>query len=878
MANFTWIGASVGYLTVASNWDDLTTGQDPSPVVPGALDNVTLGNAEVFGSGQLASATNGSLDGTFTIGTVFGTDFVAGSFAVRQYVGSNIYVGAGYTNIQTLSLSALNDSQPEQVIVDGTLDVGSTNVIFPYEYIINVGSTGALDIGGTLNALGNLIIGKTATLNIDLAGSSYPFGYHVIEAPTLDVLGTIKTSYTDFEASEFNNFGGSVIGSGQIEVLSGGYAFFDSAIDSSNLNFVEDSNANLVFAFINGVGPTITMAGNDYLGLNGLLDVVRASPTISAATVIMTGGTNDISMRRTSGNPENVTLSGFAPTDEINLQLGSNNYTGSSVTYMNDGANLGVLDVYNGGSLLGSIVLEGDYSTATFDDFNGIITVTEPPPTEAVTLNPATISPTITTPINTYGLVGTYGGTPEPIGAALFGAPGTNFTIQNKTLIESDSSNSFAAGIVLTDSGTITNTGTIIGANGIDIFDAGNTSGAYVENTNFIDATLATGIYLQANGSALNTGFLKATTTGENLAGGGYAYNSGTITAATGIALRGGTGNYAYNSGLISTNGDGILLAAPGYVSNTGTIIAGGDGIHLTTSASAYNSGTIIAATGIALDAGGTVTDHGTITALTGDAISFATGAANLLIIDAAAKFTNPVNGGGGELELQATPKTTGIFAAGQFTNFTTIAIDKAATWDITGATTLATTIINNGTIKESATDTLTLTGALEGTGLVKLGKKTLTLDGPVATTQKIAFSGTSETLNLGDPSAFAATINSFALGDTIDLTGIARTSITKSHFAGGVLTLTEATGKIKMTFASPKNFGTETLTLFKDGAGTGIRLAAVAAFPAANPWYGAALPAATSSYASVATPGPLTPTPSWSTLSQLIPTATFNS
>ncbi len=595
----------------------------------------------------------------------------------------------------------------------------------------------------------------------------------------------------------------------------------------------------------------------------------------------MSGGTNQIDLTRYIDSPENLTLSGFGPTDEIGIDYFSHNtYTVvTSVTYTSESANSGILSLFDGTTLLGSIVLEGNYSTATFDDFNGAITVTEPPPPgEAVTLNPATISTTITTPINTYGLVGTYGATPELVGAALFGAPGTNFTVQNKTLIESDTSNSFAAGIVLAAAGTIQNTGTIIGANGIDIFDAGNTSGAYAENTSTIHATLGTGVYLQASGTALNTGIITAAATGENLAGGGYAYNSGTISAATGIALRGGTGNYAYNSGLISSTGDGILLAAPGYVSNTGIIVASGDGIHLTVNASAYNSGTIIAGTGVVLGAGGTFTDHGTITALTGDAISFATGAANLLIIDAAAQFINPVNVGGGKLELQATPKTTGIFAAGQFTNFTTIAIDKAATWDITGATTLATTIINNGTIKESTTDTLTLTGALEGAGLLKLGKKPLTLDGPVAATQKIIFSGTNETLNLGAPSAFAGTIESFALGDTIDLTDIARSAITKSHFAGGVLTLTEASGKIKMTFASPASFGTEKLTLFKDGAGTGIKLNAAAALPAVSPWYGAALPAARPSYASAPTAGPLKLTPSWSTLSPLLPAATFNS
>jgi hypothetical protein len=48
--------------------------------------------------------------------------------------------------------------------------------------------------------------------------------------------------------------------------------------------------------------------------------------------------------------------------------------------------------------------------------------------------------------------------------------------------------------------------------------------------------------------------------------------------------------------------------------------------------------------------------------------------------------------------------------------------------------------------------------------------------------------------------------------------------------FVSGVLTLTEATGKINITFANPSQFGADHLALFTDGTGTGITLSSAAA------------------------------------------------
>jgi hypothetical protein len=130
----------------------------------------------------------------------------------------------------------------------------------------------------------------------------------------------------------------------------------------------------------------------------------------------------------------------------------------------------------------------------------------------------------------------------------------------------------------------------------------------------------------------------------------------------------------------------------------------------------------------------------------------------------------------------------------------------------------------------------LTIDGSLTGAGTIDISQLPLTLNGAVGAGQSIAFSGTSEVLDLGSPTNFSGTVTNFAAGDTIDLTSVPLGSITAMTFVSGVLTLSEATGKIDITFASPSQFGADHLALFSDGPGTGITLSSAAAAGAAEP------------------------------------------
>ena len=215
--------------------------------------------------------------------------------------------------------------------------------------------------------------------------------------------------------------------------------------------------------------------------------------------------------------------------------------------------------------------------------------------------------------------------------------------------------------------------------------------------------------------------------------------------------------------------------------------------------------------------------------------VDFLSGSTSRLIINAQSNIVGSFTAGGGTLEVAADGTKIAKLSAnllGQLSNFGVVTLDSSAILEFTTAASFGATtrLENSGTITESSTGLLTINGSLTGTGTVDISQKPLTLNGTVGTGQNISFTGTNEVLDLGSPNSFSGTVNNFAVSDTIDLTSVPIGSITAMTFVSGVLTLTEATGKIDITFANPSQFGADHLALFTDGAGTGITLSSAAA------------------------------------------------
>lgn len=274
-----------------------------------------------------------------------------------------------------------------------------------------------------------------------------------------------------------------------------------------------------------------------------------------------------------------------------------------------------------------------------------------------------------------------------------------------------------------------------------------------------------------------NTGYISGGSIAVDLLTGGVIRNNGGIITSAGTAIASGAGN-------------GVRLINRGHVDGATT------GVAINGNGYIYNSGQISAG-GNAVSASGTavITNYGLIQSTSAAAIAASPGSAIYNYGKIAGGLTQ---------------------AAGSY-------------------------LYNTGTIIAGATAGLTLDGTIAGTGgVIKLGAGPDIIGGFIGAGQKVQFSGTGETLDLGvnltDGYVFRAKIAHFVAGETIDLTGIAFADITADTFSGGMLKLSESTGDIKLAFASPGSLAADTFALFADGAGTGITLTGAVAAHALTP------------------------------------------
>jgi Ca2+-binding RTX toxin-like protein len=314
--------------------------------------------------------------------------------------------------------------------------------------------------------------------------------------------------------------------------------------------------------------------------------------------------------------------------------------------------------------------------------------------TSSTTIGITLSSPTYTNPIvvNPGVTISTSSGN------AIYAASGY-WAIQNGGTISSTGT----YGIDLLAGGSVTNaaSATISGYNdGIDIKGA---AGTVVNSGDIAGATLD-GVYLFNGGLVSNAAVITGSAYGVALGSGGSVTNAASATISGGIdgVYVAGASGTVVNSGSIATNSNyGVKLLAGGTITNAasatiygykygvgaiggasvtnavaGTIV-GGTGIGLD-SGTVINSGIITGAAyygiellsggvitnvasasisglvdGIFLDAGGTVTNAGTIAGGSGTAIVFGGTGSSQLVVEAGAVFSGTVVvSGGGQLDV----------------------------------------------------------------------------------------------------------------------------------------------------------------------------------------------------------------------------------
>ena len=190
-----------------------------------------------------------------------------------------------------------------------------------------------------------------------------------------------------------------------------------------------------------------------------------------------------------------------------------------------------------------------------------------------------------------------------------------------------------------------------------------------------------------------------------------------------------------------NTKSAGVYLKAGGAVTNlSGGTITDFTGVYdKATAATLVNADSIGGNTnngkGIFLQSGGTITNQssGTISG-SGDAVLFASGFTNRLVVNPGAAFNGTVDGGNtigavsiSTLELASAVSAGTLSGLGtQFIDFAQTTIDAGAAWTLSGTNTLVAgaTLTNSGTLTD--TGTLTNAGTLMGQPL-RLGDRLLT-------------------------------------------------------------------------------------------------------------------------------------------------------
>ena len=359
--------------------------------------------------------------------------------------------------------------------------------------------------------------------------------------------------------------------------------------------------------------------------------------------------------------------------------------------------------------------------------------------------------------------------------------------------------------------GTVVNYGKISG--GPSGFGIGFLAGGLASNaaTGMISAVGRSAVYFTgAAGTVLNAGQIIAAGTassrGVALYAGGYLSNSATGTiSATGngnaVRVQAAAGTIV-NAGTLSSNFTGrsaLAFQSGGFVRNVaGGLIQGGawNGIYGTGGATTIvNAGTIVgngsgANNGIQLFAGGSITNAagGTISAPFKTAIYVKGGAGTV------------VNAG---IISSGTSGAVG-FAAG-FANRVIDDPGAAFIGTVDGGNTLGATAVSTLELASGAT-VGTVSGL--GTQFVNFGS--------------IDFDSAASWFISGNTTGLAGTISGFASGDTIEVTGI---TVTGSGYAGGVLTLNEASGSVALTL--PGSFTTSDFVVVNVASGADVSLAA---------------------------------------------------
>jgi hypothetical protein len=750
------------------------------------------GTLEILGGRNWTMKATMSNAGTLQLG---GGTFAAGSLSNTGTVTGFGAITAPITNSGTMSVQANKTLS----LVGGSLSNLTGTTLTGGTYVVGA--------GGTLQLANNLSI---ATLNatIDLAGvgaSLQSFNTGTSSEVTLESsLTTIGASgalkvlggrgYTTANAignSGLIQLGGGTFTSGALTDGAGssltGFGTVGSVFSDAGGDAVTSSGGALGFT---GTGDTFATAlSGTEIDFAGGTDLLQSGSSLTAATVGVSGGAA-VTLATSQ------TYAGKLTEGAGTVNLGGNTLTltgsGSTLAGAVNGAGslafVGGTQVLNSGATIGA---------TTWSISGGA----------AVTVNGAlTYGGTFTEGAGTSLTVGKAGALTLTGTSTFAGSAGGTATLAlsggtaafNAGASVSVGTLSIASGAVATLNASLTDSGALAQASGTTIAVGANTLTLTGSGSTVAGSVSGTG------GTLAFAGGTQAVNAGAALTVSNWSLTGGTTTLNTALTYKGAFSEGA-GSTLTLTTADNLTLT--GAAALSGTV----NGAALLKVSNATVTGLVIGGTA-SLEDTGTVDQTGTVT------VGDATTKAAHLTINAGATYL--IENDAGVALGHAT--TSNIKNSGTLTN------------SGSGTTVVAVKVVDTGTMA-AAVGVLDFTQAITGAGsMLVAGGATLELDSTVASTLSMTFESATGVLALKDPSKFAATINGFAPGDTIDLLG--KTATSAMLGTGDTLVITNGS-KAVATLQLAGNYSGDTFTATSDGhGGTNITVStgAAIAHPAA--------------------------------------------
>ncbi|APG31136.1 Hemagglutinin-related protein [Granulibacter bethesdensis CGDNIH4] len=792
-----------------------------SGTIQGGVFGISVaGNAIVTNqaSGYISGGSTGivsSLPGTVVnSGTIIGS---SGTAIVMQGTGANLVqlgVSSQITGNVTANTAGTNTlellSGASTGVISGigtqyigfqsvTIDSGAnwaingTNTIAQSASLINSGS---ISVASNLTIAGSMSNVSTAKLAGNVA---------LVSNGTITNAGTINGQINGGGTNAVLLNTGTVLQTGTIAVSLGS----GGTVTNSGLI----SNAGGTAVYLGGTGTNI-------LNLNNSVGIV--------GSVIAAGGLNRLNMF--GGQAGNLpTISGIGSTivgfnqitaaSNANWNLTGSNSIGSTVTFAANAATLTNTGTFTGKINLGFSSTLSNVGTLNPDSTGTVVSM-------GVSSNRLILVPTavLSGTVNAQGTLnylelasGSTTGTISGIGTQYVGI---NTQIDQNANWVMSGTNSFVPGLTLNVMGTLINRSTLVSTG--SIINSGfivNSSAIYggisFVGSGAITNALSSAI-INSNGAAIsgqassvtNEGTLfghrSGTVAGYGISfqAGGTIINSGPVSGDdSGIMINGAAGTITNIGAITGVTSYGIGLLNGGYVSNaSGVVISGGlIGIYATgaaativNDANASIAGTSGSGVAINLQAGGTITNAGSIGGAGGTAVIFGGSGQNLLQLFAGAQFTGLVMGGTtaqNTLSLLSSSNAGVISGIGtSYTNFQNITVGSGASWSLSGSNSIAANytvtnsglLTNAGVFNNSGTINNTTVGTLSG-GVTLSNNGLLINSGSVIGT--IVGSGSNNTItNYGTVTPAGATaiamggagINLLQLGVRSQINGVA--------------------------------------------------------------------------------------------------------